>query len=103
MKQNVLKSFVFFGLLVLLATPAKIVMQRRKLRNWRAASQSSKVKNHLTQRQLRPHPLRLRQKQNLKVHFQPWNLQTIDHDFGTINEGEMWSIPIHLKIPVKRP
>ena len=74
MKQNVLKSFVFFGLLVLLATACKDRDAEKKIAQLESRLAELEGKKSPDPATAAPHPLRLRLKQNLKARFQPWNL-----------------------------
>ena len=74
MKQNILKSFVFFGLLVLLATACKDRDAEKKIAQLESRLAELEGKKSPDPAAATPRLLRLRQKQNLKAHFQPWSL-----------------------------
>ena len=87
MKQNVLKSFLFFGLLILLATACKDRDAEKKIAQLesRLAELEGKKSPDATATNAIPTAPETKPEGPLpKMEF-----EVIDHDFGTINEGDI--------------
>ncbi len=84
-----MKSFVFFGLLVLLATACKDRDAEKKIAQLESRLAELEGKKSPDPATAAPRLLRLRQKTKPEGPLPAMEFATIDHDFGTINEGEI--------------
>lgn len=89
MKQNVLKSFVFFGLLVLLATGCKDRDAEKKIAQLESRLAELEGKKSPDPATAASTPVAAAPETKPEGPLPAMEFATIDHDFGTINEGQI--------------
>ena len=89
MKQNVLKSFVFFGLLVLLATACKDRDAEKKIAQLESRLAELEGKKSPDPATAASTPVAAAPETKPEGPLPAMEFATIDHDFGTINEGQI--------------